>query len=59
MESSHLNKPACRTKRGKKNYYKSDNKHKQQQKDKDEDVKKGLQNHRMWGRKLGKSRLFF
>jgi len=51
LESNHLNKPAYRSKRGKKNYYKSDDKHKEQQRDKHEDIKKGLQNHRMWGRK--------
>ena len=32
---------------------------KEQQKDKHEDDKKGLQNHRMWGSKVRKSRLFF
>ena len=53
---------AYRSKRGKnrqKNFCKSDDKHKEQQKDKHENVKKGLQNHRMWGRKVRKSRLFF
>ena len=45
MESNHLNKLAYRSKngKGKKNYYKSNDKHKEQQKDKYEDVKKGLQ----------------
>ena len=43
----------------KKTYCKSDDKHKEQQKDKHEDVKKGLPNHRMWRRKVRKSRLFF
>ena len=40
-------------------YCKSNNKHKEQQKDKHEDVKKGYWNHKMWGKKLRKSRLFF
>ena len=43
----------------KRNYYNSNDKHKEQQKDKHEDVKKGIQNHRMWGRKIRKYRLFF
>ena len=34
-------------------------KHKEQQKGKHEDVKKGYQNDKMWGRKVRKSRLFF
>ena len=55
--SNHMNKPAYRSKRGKKYYCKSNDKHKEQQKDKNEDVKKGLQNHRMRGRKVRKSRL--
>ena len=61
MESNHLNKPAYRSKRRKKKktYCKSNDKHKEEQKDKHEDVKKGLQKHRMWGRKARKSRLFF
>ena len=62
LESNHLNKPAYRSKRGKKKtkpYSKRADKHKEQQKDKYEDVKKGPQNHRMWGRKVRKSRLFF
>ena len=41
------------------NYYNSDDKHKEQQNDKHEDVKKGLQNYTMWGRKVRKYRLFF
>ena len=32
---------------------------KEQQKDKHEDVKKGHQNHKMWIRKVRKSRLVF
>ena len=43
----------------KKTYCKSDEEHKEQKKDKKEDVKKGLQNHRMRVRKVRKSRLFF
>ena len=46
-------------KKKKKNYFKSDNKHKEEQKDNHEDVKKGHQNHKMWRRKVGKSRIFF
>ena len=48
-----------RSKRKKKTYCKSDDKHKEHQKDKHEDVKKELQNHKMWGRKVRKYRLFF
>ena len=61
MESNHLNKSAFRSKSGKKQkiYCNSDDKHKKQQKDKHEDIKKGIQNHRTWGRKVRKSRLFF
>ena len=59
LESNHLNKAAYRYKRGKKNYCKSDDKHKEQQKDTHEDVKKRLQNHRMWGRKVRTSILLF
>ena len=61
MQSNHLNKPANRAKRGKKkkNYCKNDDKHKEQKKDTHEDVKKGLQSHRMWGRKVRKYRFFF
>ena len=52
MESNHLNKPIYRSKReGGKNYFKSDNKHKKQQKDKHEDVKKRPQNHKRWRRR--------
>ena len=39
----------------KKNYCKSDNKYKEQQKGKHEDVKKGLQNHSIWRRKVRSS----
>ena len=62
LESNHLNKPAYRSKtsgKKKKNYCKSDDKHKEQQKDTHEDVKKRLQNHRMWGRKVRTSILLF
>ena len=38
---------------------KSDDKHEEQQKDKLEDVKKGLQNHRIWGRNIRKYRFYF
>ena len=56
---SNLNKPVYRSKRKKKIYCKSDEKHKEQKKEKYKHGKKGLQNHRMWGRKVRKSRLFF
>ena len=56
MESNHLNEPVYRSK-GKK-YCKSDDKHKEHQKYK-HDVKKGHQNHKMWGRKVRISRFFF
>ena len=54
-------KPVYKSKNGggKGNYFKRDDKHKEQQKDKHQDVKKWLQNHRMWGRKVKKSRLSF
>ena len=45
-------------KKKKKNYCKSNDKHKEQQKDKHEHVIKGLQNHKMWGRKVKTYRLF-
>ena len=45
--------------KGEKIYFKSDHKQMDQQKDKQEDVKNGLQNHKMWGGKVRKSRLFF
>ena len=56
LESNNLNRPVLKKK---KNYCKSDDQLKKQQKDKHEDVKKGLQNHRMWRTKIRKSRLFF
>ena len=60
MGSNHLNKPVYRSKRKKKKTYcKNNNKHKEQQKDKHEDVKQGHQNCKMWGKKKRKSRLFF
>ena len=59
MGSNHLNKPVYRYKREKKTICKSDNKHKEQQKDKHEDVKIGHQNHKMWGRKIRRYRPFF
>ena len=56
MESNHLYKPVYRSKRKKKkSVCKSDDKHREQQKDKHENVKKGHQNHKMWGRKVRKS----
>ena len=42
IQSNHLNKPVYRSKRKKKSISKSDDKHKEQQKDKHEDVKKGF-----------------
>ena len=65
MGSNHLNKPAYIQKgkeekeKKKKSYCKRDTKHKEWPKDKHEDVKKGLQKHKMWGRKVRKSKLFF
>ena len=59
-----MNKPLYRSKRKKKNTknknkWESDNQYKKGQKDKREDVKKGLQNHKMWGSQVRNSRLFF
>ena len=48
----------CSPKKTKDQKKKIDNKCKEQQKDKHEEVKKGLQNHKIWGRKVRKSRLF-
>ena len=50
--------PVYISKRKKKTYCKSDNKHKEQQ-NKVKMFKKGLQNHKMWGRKVSQSKLFF
>ena len=58
MESNHLNRPAYRSKGGG-NYCKSDSKHKEQQKEKYEDVRKGLQDLRMWGESQKIETLFF
>ena len=60
MESNHLNKTAHRSKRGKKKKttVKAMINTRNSKKGKHEDVKKGLKNHKMWGRKVGKSRLF-
>ena len=58
MKSNHLNTQVNRNKR-KKNYHKSNNIHKEQQKDKLEDAKTVHQNDKMWGRKVRKSQLFF
>ena len=55
MESNQLNKSVFR----KKLIYESDNKHKEQQKDKHEDVKKEHKSHKMWGMRVRKSRLFY
>ena len=57
MENNHLSQYTDL--KGKKAYCKSDNKNKKQQKDKHEDAKKKLKNHKMWGRKIRKSRLFY
>jgi len=45
LESNHLNKPAYRSwsEKKKKNFCKSNEKHKEQQKDKPQDVKQGFQ----------------
>ena len=67
MESNHLNKPVYKTNKQKKKKQKtpqkttceSNNKHKEKQKDKHEDVKKEVKNHKMWRRRLRKSRFFF
>ena len=49
MESNHLSKPVYRSKKEeKKTICESNDKHKEQQKDKHEDVKQGHQNHKMW-----------
>ena len=53
LESNHLNKPVYRSKRKKVKVVINT------RKDKHEGVKKRLQNHRMWGRKVRKSRNFF
>ena len=58
LESNCLNKRVYRYQR-KKITCKSDNKHKEQQKDKHKDVNKGYQNHKMWLRKTRKSKPFF
>ena len=52
IRKQSLNKPVDRSKRKKNTCCKSDNKHKEHQKDKHEDVKKGLQNHKMGGEKI-------
>ena len=58
LENNHLNKPENRSKRGKKqNYCKCHDKHKEQQKDKHEDVKKkkkGLQKSLNVGKQIKK-----
>ena len=47
MESNHFKKPIYISKR-KKNYCKSNKKHREQQKDNHEFVKKGRQTYKMW-----------
>ena len=59
MESNQLNKPIHISKRKRKTYCESDEKHKEQQKDKHEDAKNGHQNHKLWGRKVRKLHSFY
>ena len=60
MESNHLNKPENRSKRGKKqNYCKCHDKHKEQQKDKHEDVKKKTSKSYNVGKESKKIQTFF
>ena len=59
MESNHLNKPVYTDQKGKKKTIVKVMINTEQQRYKHEDVKKGLQNHKMLGRKVRKSRLFF
>ena len=47
MESNHLNKPVYRSKRKKKPICESNDKCKEQQKDKCEAVRKDIKNHKM------------
>ena len=54
MESNHLNSSIQILKK----LFESDNKHKDQQKDKHEDVKVDIKNHKIWGRRVRKSRVF-
>ena len=56
MESNQINHYSDL--KGKKNYYRSDDKYKKQQKDKHEGILKGHQNHKIWGKKVRKFRLF-
>ena len=56
LESSHLSQYTDL--KGKK-YCNNDDKHKELQMDKHEYIKKRLQNHKMWGRKLRISGHFF
>ena len=58
MESNHLKQYTKQKGVEKRNYWKNDNKPKEQESDKHEDVIKGLQNHKMWGRTLKQSRFF-
>ena len=57
MESNHLSQHTDLKK--KKNYGKSDDKHTRNSKRRNMMLKKGLQNHAMWGRKVRKYILFF
>ena len=59
MESNNINNPVYRFKKKNCESDESDDKHKEQQKGKQEDGKKGHQNHKMWGKKVRKCRLFF
>ena len=54
MESNHLNSSIQILKK----LFESDNKHKDQQKDKHEDVKVDIKNHEIWGKRVRKSRVF-
>ena len=59
MESNHISQHTD-LKKEKKNYGKSDDKHTRNSKRRNmKMLKKGLQNHAMWGRKVRKYRLFF
>ena len=57
MESNHLSKYTDRER--KTSHCKSNDKHKEKQKDKNENVEKGLPNHKMWGGNVIKYKLFF
>ena len=61
LKRNHLNKPVYRSKGGKKKNQPilRDDKHKEQQKAKHEDVKKDSRIIKYWGSKVRKSRPFF